>query len=350
MPFSRSVSSLSLCLALGLCSLARAESGSAPLLVQGRGAASVELASGKRVSLPIPAGAEMTATSRVGSGWIAAGTAPSADGKAQELLLLVSSAGNGASISRMPSPPGQTAPVRQEPLPLAAGGRLSGLAWLEGRDRGSFAVRFAPWNGAGWGEPQTVSRAGSGSQLALATARLADGSWLLAWSAFDGTDDEILWSRWDPAVGGNGDTGSRWSPPRRAAQDNAVPDITPALSATADGALLAWSRYDGEGYSTVISRFRGGKWTPPQRVGPKAALYPTFEPTSGSSAWMLLRTAEPGGWSLVEVDAAGRSGRMASVVSTESVRPAVAESSSGTVTFRWPATGAERQTALEHQP
>ncbi|HEX5760898.1 MAG TPA: hypothetical protein VF121_17045, partial [Thermoanaerobaculia bacterium] len=148
-----------------------------------------------------------------------------------------------------------------------ADGELAGLAWLEGADGRSLAVRFARWDGERWARPRTVAAPGPGSQTALAAARLADASWLLAWSRFDGADDEVVWSR------SAGPEGESWSAPRRIAQDNAVPDVTPALTAVAGGgAVAAWSRYDGEDYRVVTARFDGRGWSAPRAVGPAGSF------------------------------------------------------------------------------
>jgi len=210
-----------------------------PVLVSSSGEALLELASGETFSARLPEGATLETTATLDSGWLAAGTQPTGPetkpASARDLLLLT---GNGQTVSTLPAPPGKTAALRQEPLPLIENGRLTGLVWLEGESRRSLGVRFAVWTGTGWDTPEVVAPPGPGSQLALTAARLRNGTWLLAWSAFDGHDDEIVWSR---RVHG------AWSRPQRVAADNRVPDITPALtaaSAAGDSALLAWSRYD----------------------------------------------------------------------------------------------------------
>lgn len=309
-------------------SLAAAER--SPVVISARGEARLELASGERVAVELPRGAALEATASLENGWLAAGTRPvSQDGRERDLVLIL---GNGQTVSSLPVPQGRAATIRQEPLPLVEDGRLAGLVWLEGNDRQSFGVKIAAWNGAGWGEPKTIAPPGPGSQLALAAARLKDGSWLLAWSAYDGQDDEIVWTR--------GQDGA-WSRPKRVAVDNPVPDITPALAAVGRGALLAWSRYEDGEYRVVVSRFQNGKWSQPQAAGPAGSLYPTFEPSPEGSARVLFRTAAPRGWSVVDLDATGRAGRNAFLAAEESVRPVISETSEGAVSFRWPASGAE---------
>ncbi|HEX3526202.1 MAG TPA: hypothetical protein VH988_03970 [Thermoanaerobaculia bacterium] len=318
-----------------------------PVLVSRSGEALLELASGETISASLPAGASLDVAAALDSGWLAAGTQPGS----RDLLLLT---GNSQTVSALPAPPGKTAARRQEPLPLVENGRLAGLVWLEGENRRSLGVRFAAWTGTAWDTPEVVAPPGPGSQLALTAAHLHDGTWLLAWSAFDGHDDEIVWSR---RVHG------AWSRPQRVAADNSVPDITPALSVAGnagDSALLAWSRYEpalGE-YRVVMSRFVQGHWTAPEAAAPPGSFYPTFEAAPSGRVRMLYRTAMPQGWEIVEMDTAGHAVRHATMITAktaaESARPVVSTAAADTAAvFRWPAAGTQRSiawTAEEHKP
>ena len=312
---------------LSLAGRAGAEA-SRPLLLSAREGASLQLTSGDRISLPVPAGAEMETALSLADGWIAAGIHPDASGRSEILVLT----GDESAITELPPPSGRAAALREQPLPLVEDGRLAGLLWLEGDSRTSLGVRFAEWNGSGWSEARTVSAPGPGSQLALTTARLADGTWLAAWSAFDGSDDEIVWSR-------RGRDGN-WSPARRVAAGNQVPDITPALTATRDGALLAWSRFEAGEYRVVITRLRNGAWTRPESVGPAGSLFPGFEPAPQGRIWLLYRTAAPGGWTLAELDRQGRPTRRASIGSrtAASERPVAVATPDGPA-LAWPGRG-----------
>src|SRR5579864_3530200 len=272
----------------------------------------LELPSGELVPLALPPGARLDAAAPLAGGWIAAGTAPIAGnagkvsntggtgGGGRELLLLT----GGARPAILPPPGERVGKLLAEPLPLVAGGRLAGLAWLEGDDPRALGVRYAAWNGGGWSAPRTVSAPGQGSQLALTACRLADGSWLLAWSAFDGHDDEIVWS-----AGGNGS--GNWTPPRKLTL-NRVPDITPVLAPAGSGALIAWSQLAGDGYRLLVARYRDGVFGEPVVAAPGGSLYPSFETSPGTDRLRLLyRTAQPRGWAALELDAAGRPRRVA---------------------------------------
>jgi hypothetical protein len=287
-----------------------AESGR-PLLVPTRNGVRLQLPSGTRIPLPAPSGSTFDQAASLGNEWIVAGLAPDTQGRSEILLLT----GDGQAVTRLPSPSGRTSAIRQEPLPLIEDGHLAGLLWLEGDDRQSFGVQFAEWNGEGWSAAQTVAPPGPGSQLALTAARLADGTWIASWSAFDGKDDEIVWSR-------RGKDGA-WSRSLRVAADNQVPDVTPALTVTRDGAFLAWSRYDGSDYRVVVSRFRGGRWTAPATVAPAGSGFPSFEPAPGGRTWMLYRNAAPRGWTVAELDKAGRPVRQAVALTATAERPVV---------------------------
>jgi hypothetical protein len=248
----------------------------------------------------------------------------------------------GSGARPLPAPPSQEGLLRLGAVLLRNGdGRLAGMAWLEGDGLRSLEVRAAAWDGGRWEAPVRVSPAGPGSQLALSGAVLADGSWLLAWSAFDGQDDEILWSL--RAADG------AWSSPRRLSADNAVPDVTPALTASGDGALVAWSRFDGEGYSLHLARFAGGGWRGERAVAPTGSVHPSFEGASGHRPLLLYRTVLPQAWSVLELDPAGRVLARATVPSSLG-RPDLTTGAGGDVRMRWPAAAREVAVSFEKIP
>jgi acyl-CoA thioesterase I len=337
---------------------------------EGAGGATLELPSGELVSLALPPGARLDAAAPLAGGWIAAGTAPSAGaagsagGGGRDLLLLAGGAAAAAGgqtggphvaapaamrSASIPPPGERIGRLLAEPLPLVADGRLTGLAWLEGDDLRALGVRYARWNGAGWSAPRTISAPGQGSQLALAACRLPGGSWLLAWSAFDGHDDEIVWS-----AGGNG----TWTPPRRLTA-NRVPDITPALAPAGRGALAAWSQLAGDGYRLLVARFQDGRWSEPVVAAPGGSLYPSFAASSGTGRLRVLyRTAQPRGWAALELDAGGRPRRVAAAADPPPRtlggsagagaldRPALA-GDGDRVIFSWPGGGPERASSWQ---
>ena len=132
------------------------------------------------------------------------------------------------------------------------------MAWLEGPDPTSFSVRVAASDpDSGWTDVSIVAPPARGSQTGLVATVLESGEWLLAWSAFDGKDDEILWS-----VGSQ----DNWTAPRRLDRNNSVPDIMPAIVTTRGGALLTWSRrIEGE-YRVMSARFNGSSWSLDQKL------------------------------------------------------------------------------------
>jgi hypothetical protein len=292
----------------------------------------LELPGGRTLAVPLPERAEVSALAAVDGGWIAAGSVRDAAGRRRLFLLR----GNDRASRPLAEPPGQEGKQRRGPALLVDGGRLAGIAWLEGDDDRSLSVRAALWDGARWQAPERVSLPGPGSQLALAGAVLADGSWLLAWSAFDGQDDEIVWAR---------RSGDAWQPVQRLT-GNRVPDITPALAATADGgALIAWSRFDGRGYQMRVARFGADGWSGEHAAAASGSLYPTF---LGASRLLYLDAAAPRSWSVLDLDAAGRVKGKASAASTLE-RPAVAFEG-GKVRMRWPAAGRQVSAVLEKVP
>jgi hypothetical protein len=300
------------------------------VLRSAEGAARLHLPGGRQVSLPLPPRGEITALAGRPDAWAAVGTAERA-GRAHVLVVT----GDEASARQLPAPATTPARLRTQPVVFVGDEGLDGVAWLEGEDRGSLGVRAAAWNGTAWSAPQVVAPSGRGSQLALSGAVLADGSWLLVWAAYDGKDDEILWSQ-----GRDGE----WTAPRRVVADNASPDITPALIATRSGALLAWSRYDGSDYRLVTATFSGGRWGAMETVGPAGSVLPSF--VAGSDgAYLLYRTALPGGWQVHEVDRQGALRRATAVASEGSERPLVLPAGEAGVRFLFEGRGAESTVA-----
>ncbi len=306
--------------------------GEALTLLPAADGARIELPGGRAVQVALPERAELTALAATDGGWVAAGTVRDANGR-QRLFLL---RGNDRASRPLAEPPGQEGRQRRGAVFLVDGGRLAGLAWLEGEDDRSLSVRAALWNGQRWLAPERVSFPGPGSQVALAGAVLADGSWLLAWSAFDGEDDEIVWAR---------RAGNAWQPVKRLSPGNSVPDITPALTATADGgALIAWNHFDGKSYELRMARFKGEGWRDERAAAPAGSLFPKF--LGGSR--LLYVSAVPHAWTVLDLDAAGRVKARATVASPLD-RPVVSFEG-GTVHMRWPAEKRQASALLERVP
>jgi hypothetical protein len=310
------------------------------VLVPAGSSARLELPSGRTLRLNLAEKAVVSSFAALDGGWLAAGSAPDAAGGRRLFLLQ----GNEKTTRTLPEPAGQEGSQRRRPVLLVDDGRLAGLAWLEGDGDTSLSVRAAAWTGERWQTPQRVSHPGPGSQVGLAGTVLDDGSWLLAWSAFDGTADEIVWSR---RIGGE------WLPVSRVSARNSVPDITPAVTGTAaGGALLAWSRYDGHGYQLRMARLDRGEWREERAAGPSGSLYPAFlgEPGRPRLLYLDVSASGPAGraWSILDLDTAGHVKAKASVPSSLD-RPVVSFEG-GEVRMRWPAEKAAAAVRLEKTP
>jgi hypothetical protein len=296
----------------------------------------LETSEGRSLRLALPEKAAVASLAALDGGWVAAGSFQ--DGESRALFLLK---GDTAGSRALPTPPRQEGLLRLGPVLLADGdGRLAGMAWLEGDGLRSLGVRASAWDGEQWEAPVRIAPPGPGSQLALSGAALADGSWLLVWSAFDGADDEILWSLRAPD--------GTWSKARRVSADNAVPDITPAVTASANGALVAWSRFDGEGYRLHVARFAGSGWRGERAAAPTGSVHPSFE-GSPARPLLLFRSVVPQAWSVLQLDPAGRTLARATVPSSLG-RPVLVTGAAGDVRLRWPAAAREVAVSFEKTP
>lgn len=266
----------------------------------------------------------LTTIDETRSGWTAAGIKEVRHGTK---LILVSRSGGGTKRLAPPQP--QRHDLRLRPTLLVSDEAMNGLAWLEGPDLTSLSVRTSARVHDEWDEISIVAPPARGSQTGLVATGLADGSWLLAWSAFDGKDDDILWSR-----GREG----RWTPPRRIDQNNSVPDVMPTLVATDNGALLAWSRMIDGHYQILLSRFDGEKWLPPSLVGPPGSLEPRFA-IHRDGLHLLYHHAWPAAWAVADLAPSGRIQRIAILVEDQPNRPVLVDSSNRSVELRWPHQG-----------
>jgi hypothetical protein len=298
-------------------------------------AARLELPGGKTLRLSLPARGDLSALASLERReWIAAGSFADEDGRR---LFLVT--GDRSGSRPLPEPSGQKGAERRSPVLLVEDGTLAGLAWLEGDTGTSLSVRAAAWDGQGWGTVETVSAPGPGSQVGLTGAVLSDGSWLLAWGAVDGEDDEIVWSQ------RQGNQGETWTPVRPVSDNNHVPDVTPTLTPAGSGALLAWSRYDGEGYRLRTARFDGRAWQDERPAGPTHTLQPSFV-RDGGHTYLVYLSARPRSWSVLELSASGRPLRRASALSALDERPVVSEDAGG-LRLRWPSSKWEAEVSWE---
>jgi hypothetical protein len=283
--------------------------------------ARLEAADGARMAFRVRRDEQWLEFAEFGNGWIAAGIRPREDGLD---LSLVADTGRGSR--RLAQPAERQGALRTGPTALVSPAGLAGLAWLEGDSLTGMAVRAAPFFDGAFGSVTTVSAAGPGSQSGLSGAVLEDGTWLLAWSRFDGRDDEVFWAA--RTLQGS------WSAPRRLTRNNATPDVTPRLLALGNDALVAWSRLEEE-YEVVTARFSSGDWSSPQRLGVQGALTPTFRRLRGED-YLLVRNAWPAGWTAFRLDGAGRAVDFASVAE-DSLRPPVLRPGGGdAMTFEWP--------------
>lgn len=306
------------------------------LLLSSPQQATIEQASGESQEISLRDGERLSEVAETRRGWVAAGVRERKSGR-RELLVVME---DGAGVERLGPPGRQRKRLRIRPTLLIEDEELAGLAWLEGDDFRSLAVRYAEWTGADWGAVKRVSRPGRGSQTGLVGAVLADGSQLLVWSAYDGSDDEIVWSS---------RRGSSWSRPKRLTVNNRTPDIMPAVVATGSGALAVWSRYDGEDYRLMAAQLEGRKWRKPRFVGPAGSLEARFVSWEGE-VFLTFKNAWPVGWSVADFGRQGNPTRRAFAQRESVGRPALAQPRAREATLLWPEKGGVVTVEWEHLP
>ncbi len=293
-------------------------------LVSGVQSLRVAAVSGAELELPLAAGVRFRSVKSAEGGCIAAGV------RNDSALLLI----HADLLGRADSPESLTwgEPERlvtptpgghyvSEPTPLVEDGSLEGLLWLAGDGPRTTQVLYSEFQGDHWGPTEVVAPPGEGSQIALAATALGDGSFLALWSAFDGSDDEIVWSRYEDRS---------WSEPRPVAKDNWVPDITPAVTVLGGRPVAVWSRYESGGYRLVMSHFDDGAWSTPEPFAPIGSLFPRFDPAAdGSGSLMIYRDARSGVWKVLRLDENLRTTARASIETGGSAEPAVLDAGPG---------------------
>lgn len=270
---------------------------------------------GQRLRLPLRRGEEIQEIVEFAGGWAAA--AGRVLGGRREMAVIVDGA---AGVERLRPVPDQAADLRVRPVPLASASGFEGLAWLEGDSPTGYAVRAARWTGAGWDPPTTVSPARRGGQAGLVGTVLADGRWLLVWSALDGGASALFWATGD---------GARWSAPRRLAGPDRAPDVTPTLIRAPGGALLVWARRQGAGFDLRGARLTD-RWSPPRPLG--AGWSPRFAELAEAGRFLLHRA--PGGWAAIEIDGDLRARRRAEIPGASREPPVLTAVGDG-VAARW---------------
>ena len=180
-----------------------------------------------------------------------------------------------------------------------------------------------------WGPVQTVSRPGPGSQTGLSGATLRGGAILLAWSRYDGSDDEIFWSQRED---------STWSSPTRVGPNNAKPDITPVIASSGRTATLVWGRMDNGEYRVLAREFLSGAWQRERVVSPQGSAFPTLARSQGKLL-VIYRTARPLGWAVSDLDGDPSILRQAGLGDSSNLRPVLTDLRPTGPVLRWTRPG-----------
>lgn len=269
----------------------------------------------------LPPGATIRTLEPIADGWLAAGRLP--DGNGTDLLLI---AGGVQGADLLTVPDRGEARYRGQPFLFVEDGSLVGLAWAAGAGPRELEIWAAPWREGRWDTPELVSAKGVGSQVAPRGAVLEDGSWLLVWTAFDGQDSEVLFSRRQ---------GAGWTGPESIHLPNDVPDILPDVVPVEGGALATWSWFDGSDYRLKSARLVGDRWTVSAPFGGKGSGEPSFFRTA-DRILLLYSSVIPMSWSVVEVDSRGHRRRQAVAPVDTYRRPLLVLGDEDEGLLRWP--------------
>ncbi|MFQ6001239.1 MAG: GDSL-type esterase/lipase family protein, partial [Anaerolineae bacterium] len=151
-----------------------------------------------------------------------------------------------------------------------------GVLWLvwSGFDGTDEEIFFSRWEGGGWERAQRVNRDDASPYLYDGSPHLAIGGdgrpWLVWVGDGGGLDDEIFYARWE---------GDGWSEEGLVSADDSSPDLMPTLAVDKKGRpWVAWSgEYDGKS-GVLYSRWEGEGWSPESLVDMPSSLLGGGEP------------------------------------------------------------------------
>lgn len=162
-----------------------------------------------------------------------------------------------------------------------------GVLWLawSGFDGTDEEIFFSRWGEGGWEKAQRVNRDDASPDLYDGSPRLAIGGdgrpWLVWVGNGEGLDDEIFHARWE---------GDGWSEEGLVSADDSSSDLMPTLAIDGRGRpWVAWSgEYDGKS-GVLYSRWEGEGWSPERLVDMPFSLLGGGEP-----ALAMGPSGEPG--------------------------------------------------------
>lgn len=137
------------------------------------------------------------------------------------------------------------------------------VVWEEGSDGIDSEIYFAFWDGRGWSVPQLVTSA-SGGHAPVITFDGLGGGWLV-WNE----DEGLFYSRRE---------GDAWSPKREIDTSPSTRDRSPSLAVDPQGVVwLAWSGFDGSDEEIFFSRWEEGGWEKAQQVNRDDASHDLYD-------------------------------------------------------------------------
>ncbi len=123
----------------------------------------------------------------------------------------------------------------------------NGVVWVvwSQSDADGYYLYYSLSQGIDWSQPKKIETGESDNRFP-SILHIQDIGPILTWTSPTNTYSDIFWTKWD---------GIDWEPPKRAHNENHVPDVDPHLSVDESGqVILEWQSFVSGKYTNIIKR------------------------------------------------------------------------------------------------